>query len=306
MTRRLLAMLGATLALVSCAPRARVDAAGILPVKRIAPVTFIGNRVVRPPVRNGQIPPPLPLDPSLTTSASIFHTGVPAFIDAMKRADRFEIVDASTVLAARAYAEFPKLSGVNAGTAQLAEGWRLVTPEDGKKVAALLDEIGADAALLTYWRFSLEPHTEGIGVDTAYPRTYMRAWLIDRTGKVIADDSFDVQADEMIAVYSQRYDARVLSGLFADPIETCAVRLVADLSNARADAREKQEKKDKAKPKDETPAPDASPSASPVATPSPGASPTPEPVATTPEPVATTPEPVASPEPAATAVPPTP
>lgn len=224
-------------ALVSCAPRVRVDAEGIRPIETIAPVTFIGNRVVRPPLRVGDVAPPLPVDPALTTAVNIFRHGVPAFFDAMKGADRFHIVDPADVLGAKAYAEFPTLSGVNAGTAALAEGWRLVTPEDGKKVAALLDEIDADAALLTYWRFTLDSHTEGIGVDTAFPRIYMRAWLIDRTGKVIADDEFDVRADQLIAVYGQRYDAHALAGLFADPIETCAVRLVADLSNARTDAR---------------------------------------------------------------------
>ena len=152
----------------------------------------------------------------------------------------------SSNLGAVAYAAFPKLSGVNAGTASLAEGWRLVTPEDGVKIAALLDELGADAALLTYWRFSLDPHTQGLGVDTAFPRTYMRAWLVDRTGKVIAEDEFDVQADQLIAVFGDRYDARVLAGLYSDPIETCAVRLVADLSNARTDARDAAAKEEAA------------------------------------------------------------
>lgn len=237
MTRRVLLGM-AVAAVLSCAPRVRVDAAGIRPVQIIAPVTFIANRVVRPPVRNGEAAPPLPMDPSLTTAVSIFREGIPAFFGAMKAGDRFEIVDSSRVLGAASYRAFPKLSGVSAGTASLADGWRLVTPEDGKKIAALLDELGADAALLTYWRFSLETHTEGLGVDTAFPRTYMRAWLVDRTGKVIAEDEFDVRADELIAVYGQRYDARQLAGLFSDPIETCAVRLVADLSNARTDARD--------------------------------------------------------------------
>ena len=235
--RRALTAAAVIAGLVSCAPRVRVDAEGIRPIEIIAPVTFIANRVVRPPLHVGDIAPPLPVDPSLTTATNIFRHGVPAFVDAMKGADRFQIIDPQVVLDAKAYAKFPKLSGVNAGTASLAEGWRLVTPEDGKKVAALLDELGADAALLTYWRFTLEPHTEGIGVDTAFPRTYMRAWLIDRTGKVIVDDEFDVRADQMIAVYGQRYDAHALAGLYADPIETCAIRLVADLSNARNDAR---------------------------------------------------------------------
>lgn len=235
--KRAFAIVAAVAGLVSCAPRVRVDAEGIRPIETIAPVTFIANRVVRPPIRVGDVAPPLPVDPSLTTATNIFRQGVPAFVEAMKSADRFVIIDPQAVLDAKAYEKFPKLSGVNAGTASLAEGWRLVTPEDGKKVAALLDELGADAALLTYWRFTLEPHTEGIGVDTAFPRTYMRAWLIDRTGKVIADDEFDVRADQMIAVYGQRYDAGALAGLFADPIETCAIRLVADLSNARSDAR---------------------------------------------------------------------
>lgn len=281
MTRRLVLFVLATLVL-SCAPRIRVDAAGIRPVEVIAPVTFIANRVVRPPVRMGAAPPPLPLDPSLTTATSIFRHGVPAFIDAMNRADRFRIIDASKVLGARSYGAFPKLSGVNAGTAELAEGWRLVTPDDGKKVAALLDEIGADAALLTYWRFTLESHTEGTGVDTAYPRAYMRAWLIDRNGKVIADDEFDVRADEIIAVYGQRYDARVLAGLFSDPIETCAVRLVADLSNARSDAREKKAAQDTK----DTPAPTAPPAEA-IAT---DATATPTPTPAPPEAVATPPE----------------
>ena len=240
--RKLALLAFAVATMLSCAPRARVDAAGIRPIEVIAPVTFIANRVVRPPVRNGESAPPLPMDPSLTTATSIFRSGVPAFFDAMTEADRFEIVPQVTVLAAEAYAAFPKLSGVNAGTASLAEGWRLVTPEDGKKIAALLDELGADAALLTYWRFTLDSHTQGIGVDTAFPRIYMRAWLIDRTGKVIAEDEFDVRADNMIAIYGQRYDARVLAGLYSDPIETCAVRLVADLSNARTDARAEKKK----------------------------------------------------------------
>lgn len=272
MTRRLV-LLALAAFVLSCAPRIRVDAAGIRPIEVIAPVTFIANRVVRPPVRMGSQPPPLPLDPSLTTAASIFRHGVPAFIEAMSRADRFRIIEASTVLGAESYKEFPKLSGVNAGTAELAEGWRLVTPEDGKKVAALLDEIGADAALLTYWRFTLESHTEGTGVDTAYPRAYMRAWLIDRNGKVIADDEFDVRADEIIAVYGQRYDARVLAGLFSDPIETCAVRLVADLSNARSDAREKKASKEEGKEREKEPETEATASPAPTETPAPGEGP---------------------------------
>lgn len=226
-----------SLVVLSCAPRMRFDASRMLKVESIAPVTFIGNRVVRPPVRLGGVAPQLPTEPTMATSERIFEHGIPAFVQALRSGDRFEVVDPQEVLAADAYRDFPRLSGVNAGAAQLAEGWRLVTPEDGKKIGRLLEEVDADAALLTYWRFSLEPHTEGIGVDTAYPRTHMRAWLVDREGKVIADDEFDVRADGLIAVYNQRYDGRALASMYNDAIETCAVRLVADLSNARTDAR---------------------------------------------------------------------
>ena len=63
--RKLALLAFAVASVLSCAPRVRVDAAGIRPVEVIAPVTFIANRVVRPPVRNGESPAPLPMDPSL-------------------------------------------------------------------------------------------------------------------------------------------------------------------------------------------------------------------------------------------------
>ena len=236
-----LSMLIPAALLASCAPRLRVDHERLRPIESIAPVTFIANRIVRPPLRAGQALPPMPNDPTLATAERIFALGVPAFFDALTQTERFEIVPSEKVLAAESYGKFPRLSGVNAGTAQLASGgWRLVTPDDGEKIAALLEEIDADAALITYWRFTLDPNMQGIGVDTAFPHAHMRAWLIGRDGKVIADDEFDVQADSLVGIHNQRYDGRSAAGMFSDPIETCAVRLVADLSNARSDARKKK------------------------------------------------------------------
>lgn len=271
--RRFAAFACTLVMLVSCVPRMRVDLPRMRRIERIAPVTFVANRVVRPPLRMGDVAPPLPNDPTLTTAASIFKMGVPAFYEALRDGDRFEIVDSATILAASSYDAFPRLSGVNAGTAQLADGWRFVAPEDGRKIARLLDEVHADAALITYWRFTLESHTRGMGVDTAFPRAYMRAWLVDRDGTVIADDAFDVQADQLIAVYNQRYDGRVLAGLFSDPIETCAVRLIADLSNARTDARAAATPPAAPVPTPVVDAPPPDPATSPA--PSPTATPTP-------------------------------
>lgn len=283
-----------SIVLVSCAPRMRFDAGRMMRVETIAPVTFIGNRVVRPPVRLGGVAPPMPSEPTLATSERIFVHGIPAFVEALRQGERFQVIDPQAVLGAEAYNDFPRLSGINAGAAQLAEGWRLVTPDDGKKIGRLLAELDADAALLTYWRFSLEPHTEGIGVDTAYPRVHMRAWLVDREGKVIADDELNVRADELIAVHNARYDGRALVSMYNDAIETCAVRLVADLSNARADARADAAKK---KPVNSRPlkAPHVAP---PLVAPPRDGGEEPEPAAATPEPA-----PEASPVPTAIADP---
>ncbi len=227
----------ATLA-IACGSRLRVDTNRMRTVESIAVVTFVGNRVVQPPSHPGQIDPPLPSDPSLATSERIFATGIPEFLDALRRTERFRVVDPATVLAAEAYRAFPFLSGTNASQAQLAEHWRLVQPQDGEKIAALLREIDADAALITFWRFTLDYELRGVGVESASPRAHLRAWLVDRSGTVVADDEIDVRSDQRIALHQQRYDGRSLPPLYTDPIETCAVRLVADLSNARAQGRE--------------------------------------------------------------------
>ncbi len=217
-----------------CAPRIHVDRAGLKPVETIALVTFVANRWVPPPARPGadQFQ-----DPTASSAADIFAIGVPAFLDAMKRAERFRIVDTRKVLEASAYEAFPVLTGARASAAQLAGGWRFVEPDDGEKIAKLLQEIDADAALLTYWSFSLDSNTRSIGIETASPHTRLRAWLVDRNGKIVADDEIEVRSDEVISIYGSSYDGRVLTPMFVDPIEVCAVRLVADLSNERTKAR---------------------------------------------------------------------
>lgn len=240
---RVAAFLITSLGLVAatgCGPRLKVDAARMKPIETIAAVTFVANRTVKAPTTGGL--DASPSDPTMSTAEQVFALGIPAFMDAMQRTERFAFVDNETVLAATAYREFPVLTGSNAGNAQLAAGWRYVTPQDEEKIAALLAEIDADAALITYWRFSLDTQTRGPGGEIATPRAHMRAWLIGRDGKIVADDEFDVVSDEIIAVYSQRYDGRVLPPLYLDPIEIIAVRLMADLSNARSKAREKAEK----------------------------------------------------------------
>lgn len=222
---------------MSCAPRLKVDGARMRPIESIAAVTFVANRTVKAPA-TGNLDA-MPTDPTMSTAEQVFALGIPVFMDALQRTERFVFIENEVVLAAESYLAFPVLTGANANTAQLAAGWRYVTPQDDEKIAALLKEIDADAALITYWRFSLDTHTRGPGGEIATPRAHMRAWLVGRDGKIVADDELDVTSDEIIAVYSQRYDGRVLPPLFLDPIETIAVRLVADLSNARAKAREK-------------------------------------------------------------------
>lgn len=244
MTGRALLRAGALVAAgcvaIACSARMRMDEARMSPIQTIAPISFVGNRSVSPPGGYGELSSPT--DPSISGAADIFEQGIPAFIGALKRTERFTIVPAERVLEADAYERFPKLAGTNAGGAQLPEGeWRFVEPTDGEPIAAVLDEVGADAALITYWRFSLDHNTRGgIGVDTATPRVRLRAWLVDREGKVIADDEIEVLSDQIIGIVRGRYDGRVLTPLFTDSIETAAVRLIADLSNARARGRERK------------------------------------------------------------------
>lgn len=234
-------LVAAACAAVACAARMRVDEARMSPIQTIAPISFVGNKSVSPPGGYGELSSPS--DPSISGAAAIFQQGIPAFVGALERTERFTIVPPERVLEADAYGRFPKLVGTNAGNAQLAAGgWRFVEPTDGEPITALLEELGADAALITYWFFSLDHNTRGgIGVDTATPRVRLRAWLVDRDGKVIADDEIEVLSDQIIGIVRGRYDGRALTPLFTDSIETAAVRLIADLSNARARGQERTE-----------------------------------------------------------------
>lgn len=177
-------------------------------------------------------------DPTQATAAMIFADGVPAFLGAAGRSERFHFIPPEKVFAAPTYSEFPTLDGANARAAMLAEGgWRMVQPEDGARIARVLDELHADAGLVTYWHFSLDLNAQGFGVDNANPRAQLRAWLVGRDGKVIADDEASVLGDDLIAMHDGHYDARQLVPLYLDPIERCANKLIVDLSNARSKAR---------------------------------------------------------------------
>lgn len=237
---RILAARAAAFALIACAGcagiRMRIDAPRLKKIETIAPVTFVGNRFVRSPASGGE----LPNEPTDATSEMIFESGVPAFFAAVRGADRFKLASAAQVLGSKSYAAFPTaLSGTNANGAQLARGWRYVTPEDGVKIGNLLEEIDADAALITYWRFTLDSAIRGdVGaISTATTRAHVRVWLVDRDGKVVADDELDAPSDDAIGLHNGHYDARSTTPLFDDAITTCAIRMIADFSNARSKAR---------------------------------------------------------------------
>jgi hypothetical protein len=146
-------------------------------------------------------------DPTQATAAMIFTDGVSAFLGAAARSERFHFVPPEKVFASPTYSEFPALDGANARAAMLAEGgWRMVQPEDGARIAHVLDELHADAALVTYWHFSLDLNAQGFGVDNANPRAQVRAWLVGRDGKVIADDEANVLGDDLIAIHWGVYE----------------------------------------------------------------------------------------------------
>ena len=220
--------------LLGCASmRMRTNPQRLRHIETIVPVTFVGNHYV-------------PSDDIFAateqndaTAEMIFTGGVPAFLEALKGTERFKVVDPSRVLAAKSYAAFPSaFAGLNSSGVQLAFGWRYVRPEDAEKIRNLLEEVDADAALLTYWRFSLDNRTRGdVGVQSATTRAHLRAWLVDRDGQIVADDEIDVPSDESLPMQSGHYDARFATPLFDDAITTCAVRMVADFANARAKAR---------------------------------------------------------------------
>ena len=225
--------------LAGCASiRMRVDSERLKKIETIAPLTFVANRVVLPPGGGDGFLPSMQAETTETTAQMIFTPGIPAFLQAVRSAERFKVTDPERVVSSKSYAAFPtSFNGVNPNTVQLARGWRYARPEDAEKIRNLLEEVDADAALVTYWKFSLDKRSQDAGLETATTRAHLRAWLIDRDGKVIADDEIDVPTDEALPIHNGHYDAPSATPLFEDAITTCAVRMVADFSNARSKAR---------------------------------------------------------------------
>lgn len=237
-TRALAAVLLAGATSGCPAMRMRVDTVRIRKVETIAPIAFVGNHFIPAPANTSGDVIFDPSAPTDATAALVFQSGVKTFLSAVRGTGRFHFFLPDVVLSAKTYAAFPELTGANANGAQLAEGgWRYVSPEDGEKIANLLEEVDADAALLTYWHFSLDAAATGsVGIETATPRVRLRAWVIDRDGKVVFDDEVEATTNETIALHDGRYEARDAGVLFDEPITTCAVRMVVDMSNARAKA----------------------------------------------------------------------
>ena len=190
---------------------------------------------VAPPIPGGLFP----VAASLADADSIFEKGVPVFVEAIRHTERFRVVDPALVQAASTYRRFPVLHGREASLAQLGPGWRAVQPGDGTLIADLLSEVKADAALLTSWRFDLQNQAVvgDLTESTATPRVTLRVWVVDRNGHLIADLDEEVDGDDVVPLHSTGYDKERVPPTYLTPIEACAVRLVAQLSNARAAAR---------------------------------------------------------------------
>ncbi|HVO30469.1 MAG TPA: hypothetical protein VMV18_07025 [bacterium] len=223
----------------SCAGvRMRVDPEHLRHVETIAPVGFVANHFVLPPTSVSGDSTAVP-EPTDATGAMILADGIRTFLGALRSSERFKVFLPDQVLRAKSYGQFPILSASNTTGAQLPDGaWRYVTPQDGEKVANLLEEIDADAGLIAWWRFTLDAQASGdVGLQTATPRAHLRAWLIGRDGTVVFDDEIEVAGDDAVPLYNGRYESARVPIVFDDVIATCAVRLAVDLSNARAKAR---------------------------------------------------------------------
>lgn len=233
--RRALAAAATALLLTGCST-VRVDNSRIKAVEKIALVSFVANHWVLPPASDNAFAQSELIS---ATGAQVLAQGIPVFMDSMRGTERFQLLSNEQVLGAKSYGQFPFLTATNASGAQLpAGGWRYVTPDDGEKVANLLEEVDADGGLITWWSFTFDPMMNGdIGIALATSHVRLRAWLISRDGRKIFDDEIDVPSDESIPIYNGRYDAGAAPRLFLSPMNTAAIRLTADLSNARAKAR---------------------------------------------------------------------
>jgi len=218
----------------------RVDNERIAKIRTVAPFTFRSNRAVLPPVSSELSSTS---DPWLLAGDAVLRSGIPGFVKALENAERFKLVEPDRVLHAKSYAAFPAaLSGMEATNSLLAPGgWRHVMANEAEPIANVLEEIDADAALITYWRFSLDMGATGpVGaMETATAHAHLRAWLVGRDGAIAMDDEIDTPSQEPLPIRNGRYDRAEIAPAFDDIMITCAVRLAADISNAQSRAKEK-------------------------------------------------------------------